>query len=54
GGITHASKLDKAEAVLDWRLPAAQLARQVRAFNPHPGASFTLQGKVLKVWAARP
>jgi methionyl-tRNA formyltransferase len=53
-GITHAAKIGKAEAALDWRLAAAQLALQVRAFNPHPGASCVLNGKVLKVWAARP
>lgn len=53
-GVTHAAKIGKAEAALDWRLAAAQLARQVRAFNPHPGASCVLNGKVLKVWAARP
>ncbi len=53
-GITYAAKIDKSEAMLDWRLPAAQLARQVRAFNPLPAARCVLEGKVLKVWAARP
>ncbi len=37
-GVTYAAKIEKAEAPLDWRLPAIQLARQVRAFNPFPGA----------------
>ena len=53
-GITHAAKIGKAEAMLDWCLAAGQLARQVRAFNPHPGATCALNGRVLKVWAARP
>ncbi|MCM8612153.1 methionyl-tRNA formyltransferase [Accumulibacter sp.] len=53
-GIAYAAKIDKAEAVLDWRLPAVQLARQVRAFNPLPVARCSLGSSVLKVWAARP
>ena len=53
-GVTYAAKLDKAEAPLDWRRPAAELDRQVRAFNPFPGATASLGGQTLKVWAARP
>ena len=52
-GATYAAKIDKAEAPLDWRLPAAQLARRVRAFNPFPGASCVVDGTLLKVWRAR-
>jgi len=51
-GVTYAAKIDKAEAPLDWRLPAAQLARQVRAFNPFPGATASLDGGTIKVWQA--
>lgn len=51
-GITYAAKINKAESALDWRLPAAQLERQVRAFNPVPGASCCLDGNLLKVWRA--
>ena len=51
-GATYAAKLDKAEAVLDWRQPAAQLDRTVRAFNPFPGATAQLDGQAIKVWAA--
>ena len=51
-GATYAAKIDKAEAGLDWRLPAAQLARQVRAFNPFPGAAARVGGNPLKVWRA--
>lgn len=53
-GATYAAKLDKAEAVLDWRRPAAQLDRTVRAFNPFPGATAQLDGQAIKVWAAEP
>lgn len=34
--VTYAHKLSKAEAQLDWRLPASQLARYVRGYNPWP------------------
>jgi len=49
-GATYAAKIDKAEAWLDWRLPAGQLLRQVRAFNPFPGAAARLHGNPIKVW----
>jgi methionyl-tRNA formyltransferase len=51
-GITYAHKIDKQEAALDWTLPAAVLARRVRAFDPFPGASFRRTGEVVKVWQA--
>jgi methionyl-tRNA formyltransferase len=51
-GVSYAAKIEKAEAWLDWRLPAVQLARQVRAFNPFPGAATRLQGSAIKVWQA--
>jgi methionyl-tRNA formyltransferase len=49
-GITYAHKIEKAEAALDWGLGAAVLERKVRAFDPFPGASSTVQGESLKVW----
>jgi methionyl-tRNA formyltransferase len=51
-GVTYAHKIEKAEAPLDWRLPAATLARRVRAFDPFPGASFQHAGETLKLWRA--
>lgn len=52
-GVTYAHKIEKHEAAIDWRLPALAIVRRVRAFNPFPGASATLNGEVLKVWGAR-
>ena len=52
-GITYAHKIEKHEAAIDWRLDAATIARRVRAFNPFPGATVSLNGEVIKVWAAR-
>jgi len=51
-GVTYAHKIDKAEARLDFTGDAAQLERQVRAFNPAPGAFFELVGERFKVLAA--
>jgi len=52
-GITYASKIDKAEAAIDWSQHAQSIARRVRAFNPAPGAVATLAGEPLKIWAAQ-
>ena len=38
---TYAHKLDKAEAELDWQLPAEVLDRKIRAYIPWPIAQFT-------------
>jgi methionyl-tRNA formyltransferase len=51
-GVTYAHKIDKAEATIDWRQPADQIARRVRAFDPAPGASFECGGEVVKLWQA--
>jgi methionyl-tRNA formyltransferase len=53
-GVTYASKIDKAEAALDWTRPAELLARRLRAFDPFPGGATTLAGAPLKVWRAQP
>ncbi|MFD1800709.1 methionyl-tRNA formyltransferase [Mixta tenebrionis] len=49
---TYAEKLSKEEARLDWTLPAAQLERCVRAFNPWPVSYFIIEGQPVKVWQA--
>ena len=48
-GVTYAAKLRRAEAELDWRQSAAALDRQVRAFDPWPGAFFTARGERIRV-----
>ncbi|MGC4396734.1 methionyl-tRNA formyltransferase [Hydrogenophaga sp. T2] len=53
-GVTYAHKIDKAEAAIDWSLPAATIERRLRAFDPFPGASTTLGGETIKLWAAQP
>ena len=51
-GATYAAKLSRAEARLDWRRPAVDLERQVRAFAPWPGATFRANGETIKVLSA--
>ena len=51
-GVTYAHKLDKAEARLDWVLPATVLANKVRAFNPWPVAEAQLLGERVRIHAA--
>ncbi|MEQ8516765.1 MAG: methionyl-tRNA formyltransferase, partial [Chromatocurvus sp.] len=49
---TYAAKIDKAEACIDWTLPASLVARRVRAFNPFPTAYTFIAGERIKVWRA--
>jgi len=51
-GVTYAPKIRREEARLDWRLPADALERQVRAFEPRPGAWFSGGGERIRVLRA--
>jgi methionyl-tRNA formyltransferase len=53
-GVTYASKIDKAEAAIDWRQPAAAIERRIRAFDPFPGATAQLGDATIKLWRAQP
>ncbi len=52
-GATYAAKLDKSEAQIDWTQPAAQIDRQIRAFNPWPVAETRAGGEPLKLLRSR-
>ncbi len=52
-GVTYAAKIDKAEAAVDWALPAAVIERRLRAFDPFPGGVAPLAGEAVKLWRAR-
>jgi methionyl-tRNA formyltransferase len=51
-GATYAAKIDKAEARIDWSRTAEEIERQVRAFNPVPGAWFEANGERIKLLQA--
>jgi len=51
-GVTYAAKIEKAEAHLDFSQSAEQVERQVRAFNPAPGAFFEIEGERVRVLRA--
>ncbi len=51
-GVTYASKIDKAEARIDWGRTAEKIERQVRAFAPMPGAWFDALGERIKLLEA--
>jgi methionyl-tRNA formyltransferase len=53
-GVTYATKLRKEEAAIDWSRPAAEIDRQIRAFDPWPVAETRLHGQQLRVWQAIP
>lgn len=48
-GVTYASKIDKAEAHIDWTLPATELSRHIRGLSPFPGAYFEYEETRVKV-----
>jgi methionyl-tRNA formyltransferase len=49
---TYAGKISKQDARLDWQQPADVLHRQVRAYNPVPGAFFMVDDMQIKCWRA--
>jgi methionyl-tRNA formyltransferase len=51
---TYAPMLKREDALLDWSLPAVELWRRVRAFNPRPVAYSTWQGAELRILEAWP
>jgi methionyl-tRNA formyltransferase len=50
---TYAPKIVPEDAELAWGRPATELARQIRAFSPRPGAWTTWRGQRLKLHRAR-
>lgn len=51
-GVTYASKIDKAEARIDWTQPADVVDRQIRGLSPFPGAWFLHEGERVKALAS--
>src|SRR3954469_20332720 len=53
-GVTYAQKVTKQEAAIDWGREASKVDRQVRAFNPVPGAYSALGHTLVKIWRVQP
>lgn len=51
---TYSRLIGKEDGKIDWCLPAAELSRKVRAFQPWPGCYTTWQGKLMKIIEAVP
>ena len=51
-GVTYASKIDKAEAAVDWAKPAIEISRQIRGLATFPGAWTTHKGERIKLLGA--
>ncbi len=50
--VTYAHKLEKLESAIDWHQSAAEISRQVRAFNPFPVATAQFRGETCRIWFA--
>jgi methionyl-tRNA formyltransferase len=48
-GVTYAAKIEKAEARIDWTLPAEEVDRRIRGLSPFPGAWCEAGGERLKL-----
>ncbi len=51
---TYSQPISKDSGRIDWTLPAGDLWRRVRAYNPWPGSFTTWQGRSLKIIEATP
>jgi methionyl-tRNA formyltransferase len=49
-GVTHAPKVERADARIVWDAPVATVVNQIRAMDPAPGAWTTLDGQSIKLF----
>lgn len=49
----YVKMLSKEDGRIDWKKPAEEIERMIRAYNPWPGAFSTWQNKVLKIISAK-
>lgn len=50
--VKHAPKISKETGIIHWDQPAQTILNLIRGLSPYPGATTTLQGKQLKIFAA--
>ena len=53
-GVVYANKVERADAAIDWSNSSEAIDRQIRAFDPVPGAATIFGGQGVKVWCADP
>jgi len=53
-GATLTRILKKEDGLINWNMPAEEIARRVRALQPWPGTYTYWQGRLLKILRARP
>lgn len=49
---TYAPKLEKAQAKIAWHLPAIEIIRRIKAYNPWPVAFTSFMQHTIRVWQA--
>jgi methionyl-tRNA formyltransferase len=54
GQATYAPPLSPEDEIIVWPKDALQIANQIRALDPYPGAYTHFRGKRLKIWKAVP
>ncbi|MEH6502540.1 MAG: methionyl-tRNA formyltransferase [Cycloclasticus sp.] len=52
-GVTYAHKLSKQEARIDWNMPAVEVHRAIRGYNPWPVAHTLLNNNSLRIWQSK-
>jgi methionyl-tRNA formyltransferase len=50
---TYAAKLNKEDARIDWNRDADEIERDIRAYNPYPGASSLINNTQVKIWQTK-
>jgi methionyl-tRNA formyltransferase len=52
GGATYCLRIEKEDGRIDWRRPAVEIERMVRAYSPWPSAWTLYKGETLRILAA--
>lgn len=50
--VTHARKITKEDALINWSMPATYIERMIRAFNPWPIAHTQVNEERVRIWQA--
>ena len=51
---TFAPIMKREDGLIDWSLPAAELANRIRGFQPFPGSFTSYKGQKMTIWKAEP